>query len=159
MFDLRLGGIFLLIAALFLLSCVTFYIAFVIETGKLSLGLEEMRNSEKKHVEHPATWRDGAMAIGMDVKKYEGHTSTLVERYPMAMDNLIRLKRLSTEMDEDEKYRVRMEYETKFNQVVIDEERRRKERMNEEIEDILESFKENRYVGSTDESSSETDMK
>lgn len=99
------------------------------------------------------------MAIGMDVKKYEGHTSTLVERYPMAMDNLIRLKRLSTEMDEDEKYRVRMEYETKFNQVVIDEERRRKERMNEEIEDILESFKENRYVGSTDESSSETDMK
>jgi len=31
--------------------------------------------------------------------------------------------------------------------------------MDEEIEDILESFKENRYVGSTDESSSETDMK
>lgn len=32
-----------------------------------------------------------------------------------------------------------MEYETKFNQVVIDEERRREERMNEEIEDIFES--------------------
>jgi len=30
-------------------------------------------------------------------------------------------------MDEDEKYGMRMEYETKFNQVVIDEERRRKE--------------------------------
>lgn len=55
------------------------------------------------------------------------------------MDNLIRLKWLSTEMDEDEKYGVRMEYETKFNQVVIDEERGREERMNEEIEDIFES--------------------
>jgi len=32
-----------------------------------------------------------------------------------------------------------MEYETKFNQVVIDEERRCEERMNEEIEDIFES--------------------
>lgn len=42
-------------------------------------------------------------------------------------------------MDGDEKYGVRMEYETKFNQVVIDEERRREERMNEEIEDIFES--------------------
>lgn len=55
------------------------------------------------------------------------------------MDNLIRLKWLSTEMDEDEKYGVRMEYETKFNQVVIDEERGHEERMNEEIEDIFES--------------------
>lgn len=31
MFDLSLGGMFLLVSALFLLSCVTFYFAFAIE--------------------------------------------------------------------------------------------------------------------------------
>jgi len=66
---------------------------------------------------------------------------------------------LNTEIDEDEKNRIRMEYQTKFNQVVINEERRRKQRMNEEIEGIFEGFKENRYVGGTDGSSSGTDMK
>lgn len=49
-----------------------------------------------------------------------------------------------TEMDEDEKYGVRMEYETKFNQVVIDEERGREERMNEENEDIEDIFESSR---------------
>ena len=56
MFNLSLGGAFLLISTMFLLSCVTFYLALVIESGKLSLGLEEMRKSEKKHAESPATW-------------------------------------------------------------------------------------------------------
>ncbi len=49
-----------------------------------------------------------------------------------------------TEMDEDEKYGVRMEYETKFNQVVIDEERGREERMNEESEEIEDIFESSR---------------
>jgi len=56
MFNLSLGGAFLLVSTWFLLSCVTFYLALVIELGKPSLGLEEMRKPEKKHAEHPATW-------------------------------------------------------------------------------------------------------
>lgn len=56
MFNPSLGGAFILVSTLFLLSCVSFYLALVIESGKLSLGLEEMRKSEKKHAERPATW-------------------------------------------------------------------------------------------------------
>lgn len=56
MFNLSLGVAFLLVSTLFLLSCVTFHLALVIESGKLSLGLEEMRKSEKKHAEPPAIW-------------------------------------------------------------------------------------------------------
>lgn len=55
MFNLSLGGAFLLVSTLFLLSCVTFYLALVIESVKPSLGLEEMRKSEKKHAELTAT--------------------------------------------------------------------------------------------------------
>lgn len=107
MFDLSSGGIFLLI--LFLPYCVTFYFALVIESGKLSLGLEEMRTSEKKHIESPATWRDGALTVGVDLEKYERHMSAFIERYPIPMDNLTRMEWLTTEMDEDEKNRMRME--------------------------------------------------
>lgn len=115
MFDLSSGGIFLLILELFLLYCVTFYFALVIESGKLSLGLEEMRTSEKKHTESPATWRDGAMAVVVDLEKYERHMSAFIERYPIPMDNLTRMEWLTTEMDEDEKNRIRMEFQTKFD--------------------------------------------
>lgn len=88
MFDLSSGGVFLLM--LFLPYCVIFYFALVIESGKLSLALEEMGTSEKKHTESPATWRDGAMAVGVDLEKYERHTSALIERYPIPMDKLTR---------------------------------------------------------------------
>jgi len=108
MFDLSSGGIFLLI--LFLRYCVTFYFALVIESGKLSLGLEEMRTSEKKHTESPATWKDGAMAVGVDLEKYERHMNAFIERYHIPMDNLTRMEWLTTEMDEDEKNRMRMEF-------------------------------------------------
>lgn len=104
MFNPSLGGAFILVSTLFLLSCVTFYLALVIESGKLSLGLEEMRKSKRS------------------MRNLQPHG-----------------RPYQTEMDEDEKYGVRMEYETKFNQVVIDEERGHEERMNEEIEDIFES--------------------
>jgi len=81
-----------------------------------------MRTLEKKHTESPATWRDGALAVDVDLEKYERHTSAFIERYLIPMDNLTRMEWLTAEMDEDEKNRIRMEFQTKFDQVMIDEE-------------------------------------
>lgn len=151
MFDLSLGGMFLLVLALFMLMCIILYLALVLESGKLSLGLEELKTPERKPTTRPATWRDGALAIGIDMGKYDKYAGALIERYPLAMDNLIKLEWLSVDMNEEEKYRVRREYELKFDEVVRDEDQRQRERMSEEIESVMEGFKESGYVSSTDE--------
>lgn len=150
MFDLSLGGMFLLILALFMLAAICFYLALVLESGKLSLGLEELKTPEKKPTTRPAIWRDGALAIGIDMSKYDKYAGALIERYPHAMDNLIKLEWLSVDMNEEEKRKVRYEYEMKFDEVVRDEDQRQRERMKEEIENVMEGFKESGYVSDTD---------
>lgn len=47
------------------------------------------------------------MAIGIEIGKYDQYAGTLIERYPLAMDNLIKLEWLGGDMNEEEKYRLR----------------------------------------------------
>ncbi|WP_214771566.1 hypothetical protein [Exiguobacterium sp. s133] len=145
--DLSLGGIFLVVLALFMLSAVCFYIALVIESGKLSLGLEELKERPEKPITRPATWRDGMEVIGMDVGKYEKYAGALTERYPVAMDSLVKMDWLGRKMTEEEKRKVRQGFEEKFEVVIAEEELKRREVMGEEIEDVLkQAFRENEYV-------------
>lgn len=147
MFDLSLGGIFLLVLAMFMLSAICFYIALVIESGKLSLGLEELKERPREPITRPATWRDGMLRIGMDVGRYEKYAGSLIERYPVAMDSLVKMEWLAAKMTEGEKRKVREEFEEKFDVVIAEEERKRRDDMRSEIEDVLEkSFEENEYV-------------
>lgn len=105
----------------------------------------------KERADRFVTWKDGAYAIGIDAEKYAEYADILIERYPLAMDNLVKLEWLSVNMNEEEKHIVRSEYEKKFDELVMEEERRSRERMSEEIAFILEGFKESRYVGEAKE--------
>lgn len=116
----------------------------VIDANK---SIENERAANNKIVTRPSTWKDGARAVGMDVGKYERYVGALTERYPLAMDNLIKMEWLAAEMNSEEKNRVRYEFEQKFDEVVREADRKQRERMSGEIEDVLkDSFKENEYV-------------
>lgn len=107
----------------------------------------DQENASPQIVTRSATWRDGARAIGMDVYKYEKYAGALTERYPQAMDNLIKMEWLAAEMNSEEKNKVRYEFEQKFDEVVKEANRKQREKVKNEIEDVLkESFKENEYV-------------
>lgn len=100
-----------------------------------------------KIVTRPATWKDGARAIGIDVSRYEKYAGALTERYPLAMESLIKMEWLAAEMNNEEKNKVRYEFEKKFDEVVREADRKQRERISGEIEDVLkDSFKENEYV-------------
>ncbi|WP_215085435.1 hypothetical protein [Exiguobacterium sp. s78] len=110
----------------------------------------DQENTSSQIVTRSSTWRDGARAIGMDVYKYEKYAGALINRYPVAMDNLIKLEWLATEMTSEEKFQVRHEYEMKFDEVIREEERRQRERIKEEIENVMDGFKESGYLNETD---------
>lgn len=103
--------------------------------------------ANNKIVTRPSTWKDGARAIGMDVGKYSRYAGALTERYPLAMDNLVKMEWLAAEMNSEEKNRVRYEFEQKFDEVVREADRKQREKVKSEIEDVLkDSFKENEYL-------------
>lgn len=109
--------------------------------------VDEENAANNKIVTRSATWKDGARAIGMDVEKYSRYAGALTERYPLAMDNLIKMEWLAAEMNSEEKNRVRYEFEQKFDEVVREADRKQREKVKSEIEDVLkDSFKENEYV-------------
>lgn len=41
---------------------------------------------------HSVAWRDDVLAIRIEIGKYDQYAGTLIERYPLAMDNLIKLE-------------------------------------------------------------------
>lgn len=109
--------------------------------------VDEENAANNKIVTRSATWKDGARAIGMDVEKYSRYAGALTERYPLAMDNLIKMEWLAAEMNSEEKNRVRYEFEQKFDEVVREADRKQREKVKSEIEDVLkDSFKENEYL-------------
>jgi len=109
--------------------------------------VDEENAANNKIVTRSATWKDGARAIGMDVGKYTRYAGALTERYPLAMDNLIKMEWLAAEMNSEEKNRVRYEFEQKFDEVVREADRKQREKVKSEIEDVLkDSFKENEYL-------------
>lgn len=116
----------------------------VIDANK---SIEEERAENNKTVTRPSTWKDGARAIGMDVEKYSKYAGALTERYPVAMESLIKMEWLAAEMNSEEKNRVRYEFEQKFDEVVREANRKQREKVKSEIEDVLkDSFKENEYL-------------
>lgn len=109
--------------------------------------VDQENAANNKIVTRPSTWKDGARAIGMDVEKYSRYAGALTERYPLAMDNLIKMEWLAAEMNSEEKNRVRYEFEQKFDEVVREADRKQREKVKSEIEDVLkDSFKENEYL-------------
>lgn len=109
--------------------------------------VDQENAANNKIVTRPSTWKDGARAIGMDVEKYTRYAGALTERYPLAMDNLVKMEWLAAEMNSEEKNRVRYEFEQKFDEVVREADRKQREKVKSEIEDVLkDSFKENEYL-------------
>ncbi len=116
----------------------------VIDANK---SIENERAANNKIVTRPATWRDGARAIGMDVHQYEKYAGALTERYPVAMESLSKMEWLAAEMNSEEKNQVRYEFEQKFDEVVKEADRKQREKVKNEIEDVLkDSFTESEYV-------------
>ena len=146
-------AIMIIVAVLLVGMLILFMVNAIIDSKMI----EEERRRKQTPVIRPATWRDGARAIGIDVNKYEKYGGALLDRYPMAMNNLIKLEWLASEMNSEEKFRVRHEYEMKFDEVVREEDQRQRDRMREEIENVMNGFKESDYLSRTEKNNSETD--
>ncbi|WP_029330120.1 hypothetical protein [Exiguobacterium oxidotolerans] len=138
-------GYVIMMSVIFMLVGLVFLI--VIDHSREQSEKGKDRFEEAKIQTRPATWRNGMREIEMDASKYDDYAGALVEKYPMAMESLIRMEWLAEKMTEEEKRKVREEFEEKFDAVIVEEERKRRDEMKVEIEDVLEkAFKENQYV-------------